>query len=251
MNNQHIFDKRADNYAKARPGYAQGVIDLVCSELLHPGDQIADVGAGTGIFAKEFMERGFDVFCVEPNEEMLQQAIRLHAANPHFTAVAAPAEATTLPDHSVNLITAASAFHWFDTEKFRIECLRILKENGTLFTVINVRDYEDPLTYRQHEICEKLCPGFSSLQHGLRKSVPKFESLFGSTLQHAEFDFPLEYTKEKFIQRSLSSSYAPAPDSETYQEYIEALRTLLDELAPGTDRITVRNKSVAYWGRPL
>lgn len=249
MANEKIFSNKAESYSEGRPGYAQGVMELICNDILKPGDKIADVGSGTGIFAKEFMERGFDVYCVEPNENMRKQAEIQFVGNPHFISVAAPAEATTLPPQSVSLVTAASAFHWFDAEKFHEECLRILKPGGIFLAVVNARDYNDPFTLRQHEICERLCVNFSSLRHGLDKSLPKLEQFFGKGLHHAEFDFPLEYTKEKFVQRSLSSSYAPEPGTDAYQEYIRELWALLDEFEPDSDRIIVPNVSVAYWGK--
>jgi SAM-dependent methyltransferase len=246
MANEQVFNNRSENYVKSRPGYADGVLELLFHDILKPNDRIADIGSGTGIFAKAFIERGFDVFCVEPNEEMRAQAERIFEGNTHFKSVAASAENTTLPEHSVDLVTAASAFHWFDAEKFHTECKRILKPNGIFFSVANVRDYNDSFTLRQYEICTELCKGFTSLH--LNKSLPKLEILFGCNIKHAKFDFPLEYTKEKFIQRSLSASYAPEPNTAVYQKYIEELWALLDEFAPDSGEIIVPNVTTAYWG---
>lgn len=148
----------------------------------------------------------------------------------------------------MDLVTAASAFHWFDAEKFHTECKRILKPNGIFFAVSNRRDHNDPFTRRQHEICSALCKNFTSLRHGFTKTVPKLEILFGSNINHKEFDFPLEYTKETFVQRSLSSSYAPEPTEPVYQKYIEELWALMNEFAPDSNKIIVPNASVAYWG---
>ncbi len=249
MANEQIFTNRTESYVKGRPGYADGVFKLLFRDILKPGDKIADVGSGTGIFAKELIERGFDVFCVEPNEKMRAQAEKSFAGNPHFISVAASAEATTLPDHSVELVTAASAFHWFDAEKFRTECKRILKPYGIFFTVFNRRDDNDPFTRRYYEISRSLCENFTSLRHGFSKAVSKLETFFGRNINHEIFDFPLEYTKEKFIHRSLSSSYAPEPDTAAYHEYIEQLWVLMEEFAPNSDKIIVPNVSVVYWGK--
>lgn len=249
MANEQIFTNRAESYAKGRPGYADGVFELLFHDILKPEDKTADVGSGTGIFAKVLIERGFDVFCVEPNDEMRAQAEKTLAGNPHFITVAASAEATMLPDHSVELVTAASAFHWFDAEKFRTECKRILKPNGIFFTVYNRRDDSDPLTRRYYEISKSLCGNFTSLRHGFSKAVSMLETFFGRNIHHAEFDFPLEYTKEKFIHRSLSSSYAPEPDTAAYHEYIEQLWALMDAFAPDSEKIIVPNVSVVYWGK--
>ncbi|MEA4869557.1 MAG: class I SAM-dependent methyltransferase [Christensenella sp.] len=248
MANEQVFLHRAEHYANGRLGYADGVSELLMHDILKPNDIVADIGSGTGIFARQMIEHGFNVFCVEPNEDMHVQAEKAFVGNPHFISVAASAEATTLGEHSTDVVTAASAFHWFDAERFQAECNRILKPGGILFVVFNARDYGDPFTLRQHALCMEFCKGFTSLRHGLNRSVPKLEALFGAHLNHAEFDFPLAYTKEQFLQRCLSSSYAPEPDTATYQGYIDGLRALMDEFVFDDDKIIVPNISVAYWG---
>lgn len=247
MANEWMFQNRAQSYVKGRPGYAPEIRDLLLHDILRPNDLVADVGSGTGIFSKIFMDAGFDVFCVEPNEAMRKQAERIHAGNPHFISVAASAEATTLPSHHVHLVTAASAFHWFDADSFYTECQRILKPGGIFFTVVNARDYDDPFTCRQHALCTTHCNGFTSLKHGLLKSEPALQRLFGSRLNHRAFRFPLTYQKEAFVQRSLSSSYAPEPNTVQQQKYSEQLWRLMEEFAPGSDAIVVPNLSLAYW----
>lgn len=246
-----IFNNRAEDYSKARPGYSEKVLDLLCGELLKSGDIIADVGSGTGIFSKALLERGFAVFGVEPNDEMRKQAEKMLCENKLFTSVAASAENTTLQSNSIDVVTAASAFHWFDAERFHLECLRILKQDGFLFVVYNVRDYQDAFTLEQHKLCLRFCPGFSSLKHGLEKSIPKLEAMLGSNLHTVQYDYPLTYSKENFIRRSLSSSYAPEKGTVEYDAYVNGLKMLLQEYAPDRDEITVPNLSVVYWGRPI
>ncbi len=249
MANEKLFNSRAANYQEGRPGYAKAATDMIVSELLKKDDKIADIGSGTGIFSKEFITRGFDVYCVEPNDEMRRQAEEFFGDNPHFISVAATAEHTTLPDKSINAVTAASAFHWFDTEGFRRECERILTPEGYVILIINARSYNDEFTVRQHEICAETCNGFHSLRHGLERMLPKVEGFFRREMHSREFDFPLEYTKDKFIKRSLSSSYAPAPDDPRYRLYADKLRELMEEFAPGSDKITEHNTTVMYWGK--
>lgn len=251
MANEELFTNRAENYQKARPGYAEGVIGLLLGKILKPGDRIADIGSGTGLFAKPLIEHGFDVYCVEPNAKMREQAVREFAGNPHFISIAAAAEATTLEDYGMDMVAAASALHWFEMEKFQRECRRILKPEGIFFAVINCRDYADPFTLRQHKLCQSLCPSFTSLCHGLEKTIPRLEFLLGKAYQSQRFDFPLTYTKEAFIQRSLSSSYAPEPGSPEEREYIKTLRQLMEDFFPHTNRITLPNQSAAFWGRPI
>lgn len=117
MANEKVFDHRAENYAKARPGYAPEVHELFFKLFSAPG-AAADIGCGTGIFAKPLLERGLRVFGVEPNGEMREKAVKALSGFPDFIPVAAPAEATTLPDNSVSAVTMGSALHWFDPDAF-------------------------------------------------------------------------------------------------------------------------------------
>ena len=103
---------------------------------------------------------------------MREKAVKALSGFPDFIPVAAPAEATILPDNSVSAVTMGSALHGFDPDAFGKECRRILTPGGLFFAVINARDYEDPFTKAQHALCERFCPGFFSLRHGLLPGVP-------------------------------------------------------------------------------
>src|ERR1700693_3391474 len=117
-----------ENYVRYRPGYPSEVIELMKKECgLTPESTIADVASGTGILTRMLLEPGNRVFGVEPNPEMREPGEKLLARYPLFISVAGTAEATTLGDRSVDIVTAAQAAHWFDREKARREVSRILK----------------------------------------------------------------------------------------------------------------------------
>src|ERR1700681_2154275 len=125
------FSSRVDDYVRFRPGYPPEIIGLLKKECgLTPDRVIADIASGTGIFTQMLLENGNRVFGVEPNDEMRRAGERFLGRYSRFTSVAGTAEATTLPDHGVDLITAAQAAHWFDRGKARREFIRILKPGG-------------------------------------------------------------------------------------------------------------------------
>ena len=120
MDNTQKFSGKSDIYEQARPAYAPALISWLVQTLnLNPDSKIADVGAGTGKLTRQLLELGATVYAVEPNADMRYKAITLLSDYPNFQPIAAPAEHATLPDKSVNLITAASAFHWFDAKAFK------------------------------------------------------------------------------------------------------------------------------------
>ena len=94
-------------------------------------------------------------------------------------------------------------------------------------------------------------PRFYIITARLGEVDPAIWELFGDNLKHVEFDSPLEYTKEKFIQLSLSLSYAPKPNTEEYHRYIQELKVLMELFAPNSDKIVVPNVSIAYWDKLL
>ena len=91
------FSDRVENYVRYRPGYPAEVWDwLIRNTGIQPGAMVADVGAGTGISAREMLSRGYEVRAVEPNAAMRGAAIRLLGGMPGFQAIDGTAEATTL-----------------------------------------------------------------------------------------------------------------------------------------------------------
>jgi len=104
------FSSRVDHYVRFRPGYPPEVVALLKSECgLKPDSTIADIAFGTGLFTRLLLENGNRVWGVEPNAEMRRAGEEFLAAYPRFTSVAGTAEATTLPEQSVDIVTAAQA----------------------------------------------------------------------------------------------------------------------------------------------
>src|SRR6478672_9476571 len=104
------FSARADVYAKARPSYPREALEILRVEYqLEKETSVADLGAGTGIFTRLLLESGALVYAVEPNADMRGEAERALHDDPRFRSVAGRAEDTTLPDASIDLVTAAQA----------------------------------------------------------------------------------------------------------------------------------------------
>ena len=121
------FSGRVENYARYRPGYTAGVLDILAAEMgFSEQSVVADVGSGTGISTRLFLDHGNEVFAVEPNADMRAAAEAALQANPRFHSIAATAEATGLPAASIDLVVAGQAFHWFRVAETRREFMRSL-----------------------------------------------------------------------------------------------------------------------------
>ncbi len=129
------FDHCAEDYAYYRPAYPDEVFEILTEDTGGPARGCAaDVGAGTGIFARRLASFGWVVVAVEPSVAMLR---RVSGVDVHR--VCATAEATGLGDASVGLVMAAQAFHWFNPRCALAEFARVLKPGGVLALCWNNR----------------------------------------------------------------------------------------------------------------
>ena len=132
------FSREAGTYVRGRPDYPAPLLGWLQDTLaLGPGRSVLDVGAGTGKFTALLARTGAAVTAVEPVDAMRAQ---LQAALPAVQAVAATADAVPLPDASADAIVCAQAFHWFASEAALREFHRLLRPDGRLGLVWNVRD---------------------------------------------------------------------------------------------------------------
>jgi SAM-dependent methyltransferase len=146
------FSSRVDNYVKYRPGYPSEIVDLLKSDCgLTESSVIADLGSGTGILSELFLRNGNTVFGVEPNEPMRSAGEQLLEGYDNFESVNGNAEATTLPAQSVDFVTAAQAFHWFDPAAAKHEFIRVLKPGGWVVLVWNERLVDSTAFLRDYE----------------------------------------------------------------------------------------------------
>lgn len=255
MNPMHApterFSNRVENYVRYRPSYPAAVLEILQKEIgLTPSWTIADIGAGTGISAKLFLEHGNEVFAVEPNGPMRAAAERFLASYPKFHSVNGTAEATTLPDASMDATVAAQAFHWFDPAKAGVECRRILKPGGWAILLWNTRRLDSTPFLRDYEAALK--------KHGTDYGQVRHENVDESRLdqfygpgrwQKRAVDYEQRLTLDGLRGRAKSSSYVPA-DGDPAQG---AMLQELDELFAKYQRaghVVIEYDTEIYFGRP-
>lgn len=242
MDNTKRFSGKADIYAKARPAYAAGALAYLSSLGLCAGTAVADVGAGTGIFSHQLLDLGCTVYAVEPNADMRSQMM----PHPRLHLIDAPAEHTPLPDHSVQVVTAAQAFHWFDPAAFRTECRRILKPGGFVALLWNHRVESSPLVRDYDQIYRRYNPAFHGHSNGLQADDTRFWVFFNQFQIHT-FDNDLLYDRSAFVTRALSSSYAPRAAEPAYRTFIADMNALFDQYAKD-GILTMPNQTMIYTG---
>jgi len=223
------FSSRVEDYVRYRPGYPPGVIQLLKTECgLSAESVVADVASGTGIFTRMLLENRCRVFGVEPNVEMRHAAEEFMAGHARFKSLNGTAESTTLPDHSVDIITAAQAAHWFDPSKARQEFVRILKPGGWTVLMWNDRRINASRFSREYE---DLLLRYGTDYHEVRR--------LGGDLTVKAFFAPSDFQTRVFDNRQdldyvglegrlLSSSYAPRASDPKHEPMLQELRRIFD-----------------------
>lgn len=205
--NTEKFTNKAAQYEKGRPGYPEAALAYI-KNLGKNASVFADIGAGTGKFTELIAKNRQTVYGVEPNEDMFQKLEQNLAVYPNATAIKAPSEATDLADNSVDIITVAQALHWFDLEKFKAECRRILKPGGWVAVLYN------------NATAESNAQG----THRLLATERFFDC---PRIQH--FTYEMVYTKEEWLAYKQSHSHNPLPEEAGYEQHMEEASRYFDE----------------------
>jgi len=243
------FSSRVEKYVQYRPSYPSAAIDYLVNELgVKPGTEVADIGAGTGIFSKLLLERGVRVTAVEPNREMRAAAMQELGGHRNLQVVAAAAEETGLPAQSVDFIVCAQAFHWFDRPRAHAEFTRLLRPGGKVILVWNSRlSHGTDFLEGYEQLLHTYATDYGEVNH---------RNLDAEAL--AAFFRPGEMRTARFANQQLldftglsgrleSSSYAPTPGDPQYEAMMAGLKQLF-ERTQQDGRIDFAYETELYWG---
>jgi SAM-dependent methyltransferase len=243
------FSSRVENYIRYRPGYPPEVLDLLRQECsLSANSVIADIGSGTGFLSRMFLENGNRVFAVEPNPEMRQAGERGLENYPKLTSIAGTAEATTLPAHSMDFVTAAQAAHWFDGRRARREFMRILKPGGWTVLIWNERRTD---TSRFLQAYEKLLTTYGTDYQEVRheRTTAAIDGFFSpSPFQTRIFEMRQEFDYAALEGRLLSSSYTPSPGDPNHEPMLRELRRIFEAYATN-GKVLLEYDTRVYYGK--
>ena len=224
------FTDRAGYYAACRPGYPDEVVEILRREAGLPEcGVVADIGSGTGLSAELFLRNRCTVYGVEPNPAMRSAAEECLCQYPAFHSIDGRAEATGLPDAVADLVTCASAFHWFAPEAARTEFRRLLRPSGAVAIIGNGRSGEASDFMRGYVA---LFRKYSRTVEAHRKRKQNVQVLFAGTEMHsatAQYREPLDL--RVLSGRVLSYSTMPLPGEAEHAELMTDLRLLFGSFA--------------------
>lgn len=241
------FSNRVENYVKYRPHYPAEVLELFRAEMgLTPDSIIADIGSGTGISSELFLKNGNTVYGVEPNAKMREAANSYLREFPKFHIVSGTAEATTLADHTVDIVVAGQAFHWFDPEGAKCEFRRILRQGGYVALMWNERQLDTTPFLREYEaFLIKYSKDYEVVRHDTF-DTSRLGDIFEGGIRRRSFPNSQEFDFDGIKGRLLSASYVPAEDDARFPAMVSELKSLFAKHAQN-DRITVFYDTNVYY----
>jgi len=240
------FDAGADVYERARPSYPPDAVAWLVDHLrIGSGSVVVDLAAGTGKLTRLLAPTVASLVAVEPVGGMRAQ---LRATQPDVPVAAATAEALPFRDGSLDAVTVAQAFHWFDADRAFTDLARVLRPGGRVGMIWNARDrtvdWVDQLWSIMDRV-EKRAPWrdhdrWSDAALGAR---PGFGPLHAATFHH---DQPI--SADGIIERFASVSHvAVLPDGERAAVLAEIRQLLATN--PETERAAVLEEIRTFLAR--
>lgn len=233
MDAAEIFSSKAEKYARYRWDYAPQAIQRIFEITgIDSHSLVADIGAGTGISARNFIGRCGQVYAIEPNGPMRAlmaqslglQALGVNAAG--YLVCDGRAEATGLPDHSLDLISVAQALNWFDPLPARAEFRRILKQGGWLAAVRNVGTYGE-----LDAALESVYPKETDTAAWMKGIATPVSFYYAGDFIRESFFFSEPETWDEFFGSLATASYAPDEGSALWSPFEQAARQVFDRFS--------------------
>lgn len=200
------------DYEAARPSYPAEAVDWITGFLATAGaPRVCDLAAGTGKLTRLLAGRGYRLFAVEPVAGM---RATFRTVLPDVPIVAGAAEALPVRDASLDAVTVAQAWHWFDKDRAAAELRRTVVAGGRVVLVWNARDRSASWVDAVWSVVDRVEKRAPWRDHEQWRDTAESVAGFPPP-ERAEFRHAQQLTPEQVVQRVASVSHvAVLPDRE-------------------------------------
>ena len=247
----NLFNNKAALYAANRPSYSPHVLEYIRQNLgFSPIALGADIGCGTGQLTKILADFFDLVYAVEPNDSMMIECQKCLCNYKNVLYICRSAEKTEIDNNKLDYVTVAQAFHLFHNPETLRELKRILKPDGRLIIIYNMKNHSSDLFLRNEEILLKYCPLYRREFHGTEFEYVSFQNCFTEdSYQYCYFpNDNTEYLdRDTFINRTLSASYSIQKENPSFSVFKKELATVFEDFSVD-HRIKMELSTVIYSG---
>lgn len=240
------FQVGADAYERGRPGYPAAAVEFLRQTFnISSATTVVDLAAGTGKFTRRLADLGCQIIAIEPVEGMRQ---KFQTLLPNIPILEGTAESIPLDAASVDIITVAQAFHWFQGETALTEIHRVLKPGGYLGILWNVRDESADWVAQISEIITPYEGDAPRYRTGDWRTAFEQTDLF-TPLETQTFSYVHQYDLDTAIDRVASISFIAALDAQTQQTVLQQVRELLEQHPQTRDRPIIEHpyRTEVFW----
>jgi len=235
-------------YEAARPSYPpEAVTWLVDALEIRPNHRVVDLAAGTGKLTRLLVPAGAELLAVEPVPGM---RATFHQVLPEIPLVAGTSEAMPFRPATIDAITVAQAWHWFDHERAGAEMARILRPGGRLGLVWNARDRSEPWVDEVWSIMDRVEKRAPWRDHEHWRDSVRDRPLPGfGELHEAEFHHSQQITPAGVVQRVASVSHVAVLPPEEREAVLDEVRALLatHPAVRGRTSVEIPYRVDCYW----
>ncbi len=198
---------------------------LACRSLqLRPGVVVGDLAAGTGKLTRLLVPTGAHLVAIEPVEGMRDV---LRRVAPAVAVIAGTAEAMPLRSSSLDAVTVAQAFHWFDADAAFRELARVLRPGGRLGIIWNARDRSVGWVDQAWSIMDRVEKAAPWRDHENWQASSLGARLGFGPLSRATFHHEQVSTAEQVVDRFRGTSHVGVLPAEQQRAVLGEVRELL------------------------
>lgn len=178
------FDTVASTYEKFRPGYPDGVFEMIFDYIaLGPSSRAVEVGIGGGQATLPILKTGCDLTAVEYGSQLAELCMKKFSEYPRFSVITEKFENVAFPCDRYDLVYSASAFHWIPEQVGYAKVFSMLKGGGAFARFAN-HPYRAKGNLPLSEELDRIYAAYYDPYYG-KKSKP-----------------PIEYSDEQALQRA-------------------------------------------------